>query len=580
MLTKISLTKFGENLLKAFKRFPLTVIGVFVLTALVLLELKTNVQTEIDERTWYFLPFATLFSLSFYLFTENNTKCLLRNLLNMLLVGLFAWFSFTLGRPITDSEAIRLALLLLAAFLSLFFAQFLTDKAQENFWENAKETAFNLITAAIFGAVLLGGLSLAVLSLDKLFGVEIPNYYYGYLSTLSFVLFAPLYFISTIPRIESATGKAKISYPKFIKILALYILLPILALYVAILYGYLFKIIATWTLPNGWLSWLVSVLGVSGFITLFLLSPLSYDNATSSTPPDDATKPTNNKTQRVAAFFSRFFPLLLLPLLMLMLVGIVRRLSDYGLTINRLLVLLLNLWMFGVSFYLIISKNKNLKMMFISFAAICLLAATGPWSVMSVTRTNMQKQFADILTEAGWEKNSSSTILNKLDEKKRTRLHDIATYLQEYYNTKEVNYKGYQVGLEHATKDIVANKNQEELKYFYHDANQISKTIAINGFNSTIYLEKNYDENLLHTDKTLKVELKGSTLKIEHNQLKSNIALQPTIEKLLNHKNETQRNCIVIENPDFKLIITNLSGETKNKADVKINSFKAFLFLK
>ena len=120
----------------------------------------------------------------------------------------------------------------------------------------------------------MAGLSLALLSLDKLFGMNIPDNSYGYLSVLCFVLFGSVYFLSSLPRLSKSEEEKTVDFPKIYKILGLYILLPILGIYILILYVYLAKIIVTWELPNGWVSWLVSILGIVGYLTISLLHPL------------------------------------------------------------------------------------------------------------------------------------------------------------------------------------------------------------------------------------------------------------------------------------------------------------------
>ena len=145
---------------------------------------------------------------------------------------------------------------------------------------------------------------------------------YSNIHVLCYTLFFPFYLLGNIP-IASITETKVHSFAQAWKILGLYILLPLLILYGTILYAYLIKIIIQWQLPDGWVSALVSILTIGGTITLFILYPLCIQE------------------NRPLKFFRQWFGILLLPLLILMTVGIIRRFQDYGITTNRLYILLL-----------------------------------------------------------------------------------------------------------------------------------------------------------------------------------------------------------------------------------------------
>ena len=89
----------------------------------------------------------------------------------------------------------------------------------------------------------------------------------------------------------------------------MYIIVPILSLYVLILYVYLITIVVQWQLPDGWVSTLVSVLALGGFLTMAIVYPLAVQK------------------DKLVSWLFRYFPLLLMPLLVLMSVGIARRLN-------------------------------------------------------------------------------------------------------------------------------------------------------------------------------------------------------------------------------------------------------------
>jgi hypothetical protein len=65
-------------------------------------------------------------------------------------------------------------------------------------------------------------------------------------------------------------------YPKGLKIFTYYILLPIVFVYLAILYAYLAKILISWDWPQGWVSKLILGFAGTGTFSLLLLHPLNH----------------------------------------------------------------------------------------------------------------------------------------------------------------------------------------------------------------------------------------------------------------------------------------------------------------
>jgi len=83
-------------------------------------------------------------------------------------------------------------------------------------------------------------------------------------------------------------------------------------------------------------------LALGGFLSMMILYPLRLQSE-----------------NKVVTYFSKYFPVIIFPLLILMTIGIFRRFDDYGLTINRGYVFLLNLWLYGICIYLF-SLNQSI----------------------------------------------------------------------------------------------------------------------------------------------------------------------------------------------------------------------------
>ena len=565
---KITFKNFGEKLQQALMRFPLTVTAVIAFAILMIINIYTHFKNVVDERFFWFLGLTVFFSLAFYLFAENRLSCLLKNLLNILLAGLLAWFSLTLDKPVVEAEIIRILVLCVSFGAAVFFAPFIIGRRPLAFWDYVMNVIYQLIIAGVFAGVLMGGLSLALLSLDELFGMNIPETAYNYLSVLCFIVFFPLYFLSFLPRIDKNEEEKPVDFPKIYKILGLYILLPILSIYILILYVYLAKIIVTWELPNGWVSWLVSILGIVGYLTISLLHPIYLKG--------------ENKP---AKLFIRYFPVILLPLLILMFVGIMRRFSDYGITINRLFILLLNLWLFGISIYLFISRTKHVKWIYITFAAVAFLSSVGPWSVFSITRHTLKSELSQLLTEANWT-NSKDNIITPLNKEKQKRLADVANYLQTNYGANLIRPMFSSLGEKAEVSNLIKAlgiKDEQQLKdnYFFVNASESSFEINVADYRKAIQLRKRQDEDLIYKSDSLKISIENGQLKMLQNTIETIISLEPIIEKAASDKKESiDLQNLILENSDYKLIIFNLDGQRKIDNSITISYLNGLLLLK
>ncbi len=571
-ISKLSFSQISENMGKAFRRFPFTIIAILTFAGFLLVQIHSGQNDYVDERVWVFLPLAIFGSLSFYLFAENRLSCLLKNLLNGSIILLTAWYAFRLSSPIVQAEIIRTITIGLSFGVAVFFAPFISNKNQTKFWNYFLKTFVRLLIALIFAGVFMAGLSLAFFSLDKLFGANIPDRFYGYLAVLCFVVFFPLYFLSSISDENAQSENADFEFPRLLKILGLYILLPILSIYGLILYGYLIKIIVAWQLPNGWVSWLVSILGIAGFLTMFILHPLKLKNE-----------------DKIVRFFFRYFPVILVPLLVLMFVGILRRFSDYGITINRLLVLLLNLWMFGTCIYLFITKSNRLKGIFVSFSVVAFLSAIGPWSVFSITKHSLKGELNQLLTEMNWsttQKNDVSKLKTKnLNEKDQGRLYNVIDYLSKNYGEKAVRpFYSSTLG-ENATKNDFLNalninvlKNQETFSFHSQEK---ANLISLRDYNQLIRIVNLTNKSKVEINDTLSVELNGSSLILTNTakQQKLNISMENVIRKSLeNEERSPISKDYVIQGSNYELLIQHLSGE-KNDNLWEINNLNALLLL-
>lgn len=282
----------------------------------------------------------------------------------------------------TSLPYIRYVIYNLALHLLVSFAPYIKGREFNGFWQYNRILFTRFILSLVYSGFLYAGIALAMGAMQLLFDVKIDGESYGQLFIFIGGFFNTWFFISGMPEDFDELEKIE-HYPFGLKVFSQYILLPLLLLYLVILYVYGGKIIALWDWPKGVVSWLIVAVSVLGIFTFLLIHPYGQ-------------KEENSWIKK----FTKVFYFLVVPLVVLLFLAISIRLADYGITINRYIILLLGVWLTLVSGYFIIGKN-NIKFIPISLCVMMLLMSFGPWSMFSVSERSQANRLAEILETHG-----------------------------------------------------------------------------------------------------------------------------------------------------------------------------------
>ncbi|MDH5424976.1 MAG: DUF4153 domain-containing protein [Gammaproteobacteria bacterium] len=329
-----------------------------------------------------FIFFATVALASFKLWVESEDWPVKKYMAgSVLLLPLIYFYTVAL---LNTTEFAALSFVLLAVLLSLLFSPYLRRKSNnDSVWFFNYQTAVAVFYATLAAIVLGGGLSLILASTEYLFEAKIPGKIYSDVWLLAWMGLFPVYVLANISK-EFDFDESSCHFPKGISFIANYILVPLMFVYLAILYAYFFKIIIQWELPKGNLGWMISGFGATGIVTKLLMYPVV------------------NKGTRLLRWFERYFYYALIVPLMVLFVAIGMRISDYGVTEHRYGVVMLGLWFAIVSLSVIVLKDRfHIKYIPMLLAVLAFVSAYGPWSAASVSLNSQLKRFDYLL-----EKNS------------------------------------------------------------------------------------------------------------------------------------------------------------------------------
>jgi hypothetical protein len=236
----------------------------------------------------------------------------------------------------------------------------------------------------LYAGTLFVGIIIAVETVRFLFGSftqTLVGSLEMYIFFIIFLFLHPLFFLYGIPE-RLDTFEAQTTYPRGVKVFTQYVLLPLVVVYLLILYVYSGKILVQWQLPEGGVAYLVMAFSVAGVLALLLVHPLR-----------------ESTEERWIRLFTNRFYLALFPLILLLFIAIYRRIHDYGITENRYLVAALAIWLAGISVYFLVGKREDIRWIPISLFAFSLLMAVGPWSIFSVSRRDQLQRFSALLLE-------------------------------------------------------------------------------------------------------------------------------------------------------------------------------------
>ncbi len=298
----------------------------------------------------------------------------------VLLVG----YAFSVPSDLQAAPNIYLIrLLILAAALHFFVAvaPFIGAGGINGFWQYNKALFLRVFTALLFTCVLFAGLSLALAALDHLFGMNIAGKRYAELWVLLVGIFTTWFFLAGVP--EEWEGLESLDeYPKGLKVFAQYILVPLVLVYLVILYAYLAKILIDWNWPEGWVGRLVLGFSGTGILALLLLHPI------------------RDRVENVwIRNISRWLYFVLIPLLVMLFLAQWRRLTEYGLTEGRYIGIVCNIWLAAIAVYFIFSRKRNIIIIPGSLCILALAISFGPWGVFSISEGSQVKRLRAILTE-------------------------------------------------------------------------------------------------------------------------------------------------------------------------------------
>lgn len=231
-------------------------------------------------------------------------------------------------------------------------------------------------TSAFFSGIIFGGISLIIAAIDTLL-TEISSKAYTHAANIIWIIFAPMLLLSLIPVFAKDTDEESLEkalrYPKFLEILLMYVLIPLISAYTLVLVIYMGKtvILSNWgdnLLEPMILSYLIAVLA------LYLLVK-RLDNA-------------------FTRYFKTTFPLILTAVALFQIASSLIKIRDEGIVLSRYFILAFSLYSVICGILLFIKNKRKAEVNFIAwlamiFAVVCISPYVGSFDVSAASQSEI-----------------------------------------------------------------------------------------------------------------------------------------------------------------------------------------------
>jgi len=407
-------------------RFPMTVVSVLAAAAVVfrLIAIDGPLPLMLQKLMFTFVVGAVLGMVAQFAVERfqklSGKRGLVYAVALLLLVG---YFLILLPAPEISSEITVRSLVAVFALVCMVL------------WipPYRSEVNFNLVTlihfksfftSLLYSGVLSAGIIAIIATVDILL-FKVTDNTYAYTMTVIWVVFAPVYYLSLLPKFNSESEADQSmteqvsSYPKFLDILISNIAIPLISAYTLVLIAYFLKILFTLTWPSGQVGPMVLIYSIAGLL-IFVLSSLLEN--------------------RFTLFYRKLFPKILIPVVIMQLISVGIRLNTYGVTESRYYMVIFGVFSIMAGLILNfsqVSKNERIALLAAAFAVISIIP---PVDAFTISRYSQINRIESILEDEGML--IDGKIIKKEDASEYTKVEttNILDYLERSSSLEYIDW--------------------------------------------------------------------------------------------------------------------------------------------
>ncbi len=586
--------KAAMNLKTTVFRFPIVLLFLAFISVIVSILIENDFSTNesLYTRLIYagvfgvFVNIALQFALERYE-SINKYKWILR----ILSIGLAVFYYYFMTTDVKYSQAMFVRLLVICFSLFALYLYLPSSKNAFNFGNLSLVHFKSAFTSILYGVVLFLGLTAIFLAIDLLL-FNLRDEIRAHMGNIVFIFFVPTYYLSLLPKFNSVdeddnnkTKEASV-YPRVLDILVSNIVIPLIMVFSVVLIIYFVKILISGIWPVGQVGPMVLAYSTAGLFFYILGS---------------------NLQNKIALFYRKIFPFILLPLVIMQLTSAYIRIKAYGITESRYYVILFGIYSITSAFYLIFSKKKNTNAVVLLAACFAILSIIPPVDAFNTSNNSQKGRIEEILLKNNMLKDNKIVFNSSISSEDKYEITNITDYMARmgyldnlyWIPEKYVEENNYYMGFEdiygfkpyynyanpdnrpqfvyanldtNAPIDIEGFETLFKINFYTDNRNDQSKEILLTSFKLS---DDKYSIKQISDEKgnlTLKIYDQQNTnvMEIKTEEFINNIAklglqpksmLQPE-EMTLDKQNETLR---------VRLVVENLSVEYPSNDEVYVN---------
>ena len=558
---------------KGVERFPLTIlcgIIVFLLSVYVIenSDMKNhNLLSEIHKMLTLIglsLPLTAALELIREKYLSDKNKCIIRvlNVVITVIFIIFYRFYYLNGKDKAGILILNNIEKLIATGI-IFFLLFLLvpiigkkDEEEKYF----QSVVVDKTVTILYSMVLFLGLTAVFLTVDGLSLIKLKEQIYIEIWLFVVFVFAMIFFASKLKKVDENLEEYEIH--KIFRFLIYFIVIPLITIYTGILYIYFGKMLITKSWPQGLVSHLILWYTIFSLFIMIMVTPM-------------------REKDLVAKIFKNYFPFISVPLLILSIVSISKRISQYGVTELRYFIVLLGIWLI---FCMVSSIFKaRLSVILISLIAVVYISVFSPINNRRITIMSQNKRLERILIKYGLLKDGKLVKNSGLNENQKYEITDVLNYILGIRDKKDGVRNLYPFGkedgkpykkIEEFEKEIGIDDSWYKYKYsaseyftvFVINENMLNNQnnnieevkgyeYIISGLDGYNFQENSvkeyygkYPVKISKNNISVYNENKEELIKIEISEILKGILNKPEIQQRINKPKEEIKDSVVPEN--------------------------------
>lgn len=371
---------------RSIGRYPFTMLYLIAITVLNGRAIQYSLTT-FDRPLYTLIIGAMLSVVGQMLYERFFDKAHIRYLIMGGAVVLTLGYFFIMNVDVANDSvmSIKTAVILFALMITLIWIPTIkTDKVYFN--QSFLATLKAFLTTFLFTLVLLFGIMAIYFTADTLL-FDIDSDFLSHLINILSSLFTPLYFLSMVPfypgkvdlNAEKQTLlKEQFTVPRFLNILTSYIVIPLTTIYTLILATYIISNLG----GEFWTDNLMEPLLVSYAVIVIFVYLIAH-----------------NIDNKFTSAFCKFFPKILVPIMVFQTIASVLKIEEMGITHGRYYVIMFGTFatIAGIIFgYL---KAKHYGLIAVSLLVLSALSIIPPVDAFTVSKHNQINLLEQTLTE-------------------------------------------------------------------------------------------------------------------------------------------------------------------------------------